>query len=68
MAVARKVLEISIDDADAAKVQSIARSRTEPASRVERARILLGQRDDPSLYTVGRRCCAIRYLRRQCPQ
>jgi transposase len=45
---------ISIGEADAAKLQSIARSRTEPASRVERARILLGYRDDPSLYAVGR--------------
>ena len=54
MAALRKVLEISIGDADAAKLQSIARSRTEPASRVERARILLGYRDDPSLYAVGR--------------
>jgi transposase len=54
MAALRKVLEISIGDADAAKLQSIARSRTEPASRVERARILLGYRDNPSLYAVGR--------------
>jgi hypothetical protein len=54
MAALRKVLEISIGDADAAKLQSIARSRTEPAGRVERARILLGYRDDPSLYAVGR--------------
>jgi transposase len=54
MAAHRKVLEISIGDADAAKLQSIGRSRTEPASRVERARILLGYRDDPSLYAVGR--------------
>jgi hypothetical protein len=54
MAALRKVLEISIGDADAAKLQSIARSRTEPASRVERARILLGYRDKPSLYAVGR--------------
>jgi hypothetical protein len=54
MAALRKVLEISIGDADAAKLQSIARSRTEPASRLERARILLGYRDNPSLYAVGR--------------
>jgi transposase len=48
------VVEISIGAADAAKLQSIARSRTEPASRVERARILLRYRDDPSHYAVGR--------------
>jgi len=54
MAALRKVVEISIGDADAAKLHSIARSRTEPASRVERARILLRYRDDPSYYAVDR--------------
>jgi hypothetical protein len=54
MAAHRKVMEISIDDAEASKLQTIARSRTEAASRVERARILLAYRDDPSLYAVGR--------------
>lgn len=41
-------------EADAARLAAIARSRTEPASRVERARILLRYRDDPSSYGVGR--------------
>src|SRR5271166_1074096 len=54
MAALRKVVEISSGDADAAKLHSIARSRTEPASRVERARILLRYRDDPSYYAVDR--------------
>jgi transposase len=54
MAAARKVVAISIGDADLAELHSIARSRTEPASRVERARILLRYRDDPSHYAVGR--------------
>lgn len=54
MAAQRRVVEITIGEADAAKLQSIARSRTEPASRVERARILLHYRDDPSHYAVGR--------------
>jgi hypothetical protein len=54
MAALRKVVEISIGAADAAKLQSIARSRTEPPGRVERARILLRYRDDPSHYAVGR--------------
>jgi len=54
MAAHRKVMEISIDDTEASKLQTIARSRTEAASRVERARILLAYRDDPSLYAVGR--------------
>ena len=33
---------------------SIARSRTELASRVERAQILLAYREDPSFFAVGR--------------
>src|SRR5262249_29434252 len=37
-----------------AKLMSTARSRTEPASRVERARILLGYREDPSFFAVAR--------------
>jgi len=53
MAAARKVVELSITEVDLAELQSIARSRTEPASRVERARILLRYRDDPSSYGVG---------------
>ena len=54
MAAVRKVVELSITDKDLAELQSIARSRTEPASRVERARILLHYHADPSCYAVGR--------------
>lgn len=54
MAARRKVVEISIGEADAVRLQCIARSRTEPASRVERARIILHYRDQPSCYAVGR--------------
>jgi transposase len=53
MAAARRVVEISIGDQDLASLEAIARSRTEPASRVERARILLRYHDDPSSYAVG---------------
>jgi transposase len=53
MSAARKVVELAIGPADLAKLQSIARLRTEPASRVERARILLRYQDDPSSYGVG---------------
>lgn len=53
MAAARKVVELTMSDAEVAELQSIGRSRTEPASRVERARILLLYRDDPSCYAVG---------------
>ena len=41
MAAWRRAIELSLGDADTAKLRSIAQSRTEPASRVERARILL---------------------------
>ena len=53
MAAPRKGLELSIGDEDLARLQVIARSRSEAASRVERARILLGYRADGSSYSVG---------------
>jgi len=53
MAAWRRAIELSLGDADVAKLRSIAQSRTEPASRVERARILLGYREDPSFFAVG---------------
>jgi transposase len=54
MAAWRRAIELSPGDADTAKLGSIAQSRTEPASRVERARILLAYREDPSFFAVGR--------------
>lgn len=53
MAAPRRVIEITIGEDDIARLETIARSRTEPACRVERARILLAYRDDPSTYAVG---------------
>ena len=53
MAATRRGVEISIGARDLASLEAIARSRTEPASRVERARILLRYHDDPSSYAVG---------------
>ena len=53
MAAWRRAIELSLGDADTAKLRSIAQSRTEPASRVERARILLAYREDPSFFAVG---------------
>jgi hypothetical protein len=47
MAAWRRAIE-SLGDEDSAKLRSIAQSRTEPASRVERARILLAYGEDPS--------------------
>jgi transposase len=50
----RQGLELAIKDEDLSRLKAIARSRTEPASRVERARILLAYREDPSFFAVGR--------------
>jgi transposase len=54
MAAWRRAIELSLGDEDTAKLRSIAQSRTEPASRVERARILLAYREAASFYAVGR--------------
>jgi transposase len=49
----RQAIELSIEEDDLAKLVSIARSRTESASRVERARMLLAYLEDPSFFAVG---------------
>ena len=43
-----------MSEAEVASVSAISRSRTESASHVERARILLAYREEPSCYAVGR--------------
>jgi transposase len=53
MAAWRRAIELSLEDADVVKLEAMAQSRTEPASRVERARILLAYREDPSFFAVG---------------
>src|ERR1700722_3533915 len=53
MAAPRRVIDISIGDEDLGRLERIARSRPERASGVERARILLAYRTDPSAYAVG---------------
>ena len=50
----RREIELSLGEEDLARLMSIARSRTQPASRVERARMLLAYREDPSFFAVGR--------------
>ncbi len=50
----RQAIELSIGAEDLARLVWIERSRTEPASRVERARILLAYQEDPSFFAVGR--------------
>ena len=49
----RQAIELAIGEKDLAALSAIARSRTEPASRVERARMLLAYRDDPSFFAVA---------------
>jgi transposase len=54
MAGRRQAFELALSEEDFGKLNAVARSRTEPASRVERARMLLAYRADPSFYAVGR--------------
>src|SRR5271165_4486590 len=54
MAGLRRAIELAIGEEDLAALRAIARSRTEPASRVERARMLLAYREDASFFAVGR--------------
>ena len=54
MAAPRRVIELAFTREDVAELRRLARSRTEPASRVERARMLLAYRETPSFYAVGR--------------
>jgi hypothetical protein len=64
MAAPRLAVELSIGDEDVTKLMAIARSRTEAASRVERARMLLASLPESegllesciTLHTV-RVCC-----------
>src|SRR3977135_3257947 len=53
MAAWRRAIEMSLGDADVENLRSIAQSRTEPASRVQRARILLSYWKQPSFFAVG---------------
>src|SRR6266550_6109013 len=50
----RQAVELALSDEDIAALAAISRSRTEPASRVERARMLLSYRKDSSFFAVGR--------------
>src|ERR1700745_2459531 len=49
----RQAIELSIGDEDVARLVTITRSRTEPASRVERARMLLAYRENPSFFAAA---------------
>jgi len=51
----RQVVELAMTNHDVAELTTVSRSRTEPASRVERARMLLAYRATPSFYAAARR-------------
>jgi hypothetical protein len=54
MAAPRRVIELAFSEQELVDLARVSRSRTEPAGRVERARILLTYRETPSLYATGR--------------
>jgi transposase len=54
MAAWRQAIELAIGEEEVARLRAIARSRTEPASRVERSRMLLAYRENPSFFAVAR--------------
>ena len=53
MAGRRQAIELAIGEEDLAALGAIARSRTESASRVGRARMLLAYREDASAPTAA---------------
>src|ERR1700726_5109688 len=55
MATWRQPLEVGMTDEDVVRLTAVSRSRTEAASRVQRAQILLAYRENPSFFAVGQR-------------
>lgn len=51
----RQVVELAMTNEEIEKLATASRSRTEPASRVERAQMLLAYRENPSFFAVARR-------------
>lgn len=51
----RQAIELALSDEEIGMLKALSRSRTEPASRVSRAEMLLCYRETPSFYAVGRR-------------
>jgi hypothetical protein len=54
MVAPRRVIALPTDAGQRQRLLEISRSRTEPTSRVERARIILAYLQDPSAYAVAR--------------
>src|ERR1700692_3356193 len=51
----RQAVELAMKDEDIERLMVISRSRTEAASRVERAHMLLAYRENPSFFAVGQK-------------
>src|SRR6202140_1425575 len=51
----RQAVELAMNEGDVASLLTFSRSRTEPASRVERAQMLLAYLEKPSFFAVGQR-------------
>jgi hypothetical protein len=51
----RRAIELGMTDEQVASLTALSRSRTELASRVERAKMLLAYRESPSFWAVGQR-------------
>jgi transposase len=50
----RQVVELAMTNEEVARLAAVSRSRTEPASRVERAQMLLAYRENPSFFAAAR--------------
>src|ERR1700738_4107780 len=55
MATWRQALEVVMTDEDVERLTALSRSRTEPASRVQRAQMLLAYHENRSFFAVGQR-------------
>jgi transposase len=55
MATWRQALEVGMTDEEVGRLTAVSRSRTEPASRVQRAQMLLAYRENPSFFAVAQR-------------
>ncbi len=53
VAAPRRGIEVAFTEEELADLERISRSRTESASHIQRARILLTYRRTPSLYAAG---------------
>src|SRR6516165_7853956 len=49
----RRAIELALSEEDVIRLSAVARSRAEPASRVERARILLAYWENQSFFAVA---------------